>query len=211
MNIISIDPSLNSTAIIIQNNEWHHYSFFNNYKKNNKWCKQIDPFVNFCKIDYEKNDNFSKNEVLKLKQYSEISKNIAEILKPYLNDSVVKIESYSQGSKYGRYQDLVTFGTLVRAEILKYTDNIEIIAPKELKKLTANKIYPKDKKGMARNNEGKAGGSFTKWDMFQAVLDLNEDNPITVYCKDNEEEIKKLKNVPKPLEDLIDAYFLNIV
>ena len=49
--------------------------------------------------------------------------NIIDKITPYLKDAEIRIESYSQNSKNGKAQDLVTFGTILRYNIYKL--NIE--------------------------------------------------------------------------------------
>jgi len=211
-NIISIDPSLSSTAVVISNDNKHRYiSFYKDFKETNKWCKSLLPFVEFYSIKFTTLNNFSENELLKFKQYDELSLLIVSKIKKYLNNSLVKIESYSQQSKNGKFQDLIIFGTLLRYHILKYTNNIKLYPPKEVKKSIAKHVYGVDEKGISRNYEKKAGGNFNKWDMFYTLVHLNDSSKICEYCKENINDITKNKNVPKPLEDLIDAYLLNLV
>jgi hypothetical protein len=212
-NIISIDPSLTSTAVVIKsNNKYKYFSFFKDFNEKNKWCKPLLPFVQFEKVNFINTDNFSDNEILKLIQYEDLALRIVYALKNYLNqDTIIKIESYSQQSKNGKYQDLITFGTLLRYYLYKKTKKLHFFPPKEVKKKTAELVYGVDKKGIARNFEKKAGGNFNKWDMFYTLVDRKDNSELSKYCIDNLEEIKKNKSVPKPLEDLIDAYFLNLI
>lgn len=211
-NIISIDPSLASTAIVVKTPTYNKYfSFFSNYKPNNKWCKDISNIVEFFNVEYSYVEDFSENELLKLEQYSLLVQNILLKIRPYLDNCVVKIESYSQESRFGKYQDLVTFGTILRYELAKLKLKIKLFTPKEVKKYAAEIVYLKDKKGIARNTDGKSGGSFNKWDMYHCLVDSNDTSELALYCRDRKDIITVNKSVPKPLEDLIDAYFLNII
>lgn len=211
-NIISIDPSLSSTAIVVNaNSTYKYFSFFSKYKPKNKWCAAISNFVEFQNIEYSSTENFSENEILKLEQYSYLVQNILLKLRDYLPNSIIKIESYSQESRFGKYQDLVTFGTILRYELFKLKLEIKLYTPKEVKKYSAEIVYPKDTKGIARNTNGTSGGSFNKWDMFHCLVDSNETSELAVYCRANKDIITVNKSVPKPLEDLVDAYFLNII
>jgi len=211
-NIISIDPSLSSTAVVIKTNKGYKYfSFFKDYKETNKWIIHLLDFVEFEKVSFKSSKDFSENELLKLIEYEKLVKIIVKKLKPYLKNSLIKIESYSQQSKNGKFQDLITFGTLLRHYLYKETKNINFFAPKEVKKKAAAIVYGVDKKGISRNKEKKAGGNFNKWDMFYTLVDLNDKSELTYYCVNNLTNIIKNKNVPKPLEDLIDAYLLNLI
>ena len=208
--VISIDPSLSSTAIVVRNCSEHYFCFFKGYSERNKWCVQLQPFVTFQRVDYDTAAEFSANELLKLQQYRQLVDNIVTTLQPFLHDSRVKIESYSQQSKNGRYQDLVTFGTLLRDRLLDHCATMQFVAPKQLKKLTAGLVYGYND-GIARNTVGIAGGSFDKWDMFNSIVELADDSALSKYCVAQRELIAQNKSVPKPLEDLIDAYFLNLI
>jgi len=211
-NIISVDPSLNSTAITIYyNNKYKYYSFLKGYKPGSKWCKDLEPFVDIFNVTYETSDVFSESEVLKLKQYSSLVNKIINIIAPYLNDSEIRIESYSQNSKNGRIQDLVTFGTLLRHKLYEKNENIRFITPKQLKKFIAKKVYGTSDNGVSYNNNKVAGGNFTKWDMLQCLIDSDSMSPLAVYSRDNYNIISQIKSVPKPLEDLIDAEILNLI
>jgi len=210
--IISIDPSLTSTAIVVKTkNGYKYFSFFKDFKENNKWCKPLLKFVKFDKVKFTTSNNFSDNEILKLVEYEKLVKLIVKTLKPYLKDCIIKIESYSQQSKNGKYQDLITFGTLLRHYLYKETKNLRFFPPKEVKKKAAAIVYGVDKKGISRNKDKKAGGNFNKWDMFYTLVDLNDKSKLTKYSIKNKEDISKNKSVPKPLEDLIDAYLLNLI
>jgi len=211
-NIVSIDPSLSSTAIVIKTKTGYKYfSFFKDYKETNKWVVPLLDFVEFEKVKFKSSKDFSENELLKLTEYEKLVKIIIKKIKPYLKNSIIKIESYSQQSKNGKFQDLITFGTLLRHYLYKETKNIHFYAPKEVKKKAAAIVYGVDKKGISRNNEKKAGGNFNKWDMFYTLVHLNDNSILTKYCISDLENIIKNKNVPKPLEDLVDAYLLNLI
>jgi hypothetical protein len=58
------------------------------------------------------------------------------------------------------------------------------------------------------NNNGKASNQFDKWDMFHALIDSDIKMDLRDWCKEYEEHITKNKDVPKPLDDIIDAIFI---
>jgi hypothetical protein len=90
-----------------------------------------------------------------------------------------------------------------------------IVPPSSLKMFTCNKVYglnyalPKSK-NVSRNKEGLSGGNFKKHEMFKALIDGDIQCPILNFCIDNQEEILSMKNIPKPIDDLIDAIFLSL-
>jgi hypothetical protein len=209
--IISIDPSLTSTAVVVRHpKSITYFSFFKDFVATNKWCADLAPFVDIEKVYHPSTDSFSENENMKYFNYKRIVNQIIKKLEPYLDKNPeIRIESYSQQSKNGRFQDLITYGTLLRDQLYKYVENIYFVAPKELKRKTARHIYDPDTKGVHRNTEGTAGGSFSKWDMFNALLDTKDNSLLIEYCRKNKSLITTNKNLPKPLEDLIDAELLS--
>ena len=68
MNIISIDPSLISTALIVNDKIFNYTPTKNAFNKNglNKWYKICEDYVTYRWISYDnKNDNFTDSEINK--------------------------------------------------------------------------------------------------------------------------------------------------
>jgi hypothetical protein len=117
---------------------------------------------------------------------------------------------------------LVGIGTIVRAKLYEYIPNItkmKIIAPKSLKTISCEMIYGfemvevgKRKKKIVKqintNNKGTKGGDFTKHDMFQAIVDYNNNYILDDFFIEKYDEIMSVKTFPKPIEDLDDAWLL---
>ena len=84
-----------------------------------------------------------------------------------------------------------------------------IVAPSSLKKLSAQLTYPCIKKGSkleCRNNEGIAGGSFKKPDIYKALIENTELNCEWLDMLRNQSvDILSKTNIPKPIEDINDA------
>ena len=60
-----------------------------------------------------------------------------------------------------------------------------------------------------RNPLGIPGGKFTKREMCLAIIDNNEvSDDWSKYIKSIKKEIMEGKNIPKPHEDINDAWFL---
>ena len=82
MNIVSIDPSLISTALVIGNSD--SFKIFNYCRENKvygkkgmtKWYKMAEEYVNYKFIEYRDFDNYSEGEIIKLKDYDSITDNI---------------------------------------------------------------------------------------------------------------------------------------
>jgi len=210
MIIIGIDPSLNSTAItIFKNNEFTLYNYTNK-KSNYKWIKEIDNMVNFNFHQFEDCDDFSESETEKIKIYDLVTdKIIQDIEKMIDQETKVFIEGYSYSSAQGRLIDLVVFGTLIRHKLLKNPNvKLHIIPPSTLKKTISEYVYEVDKKGIARNEKGKAGGVFDKKDMMECLMKLDLNNNYLDYIKNNSEILLKPKNIPKPFDDINDSFLL---
>lgn len=210
MIIIGIDPSLNSTAITIYKN--NNFSLFNytNKKSNYKWIKEIDSMVNFKFHEFIDNDDFSESETEKIKIYDLITDNIVNDIEQQIDqETKVFIEGYSYSSAQGRLIDLVVFGTLIRYKLFKNPNiTLYIIPPATLKKTISKYVYQVDKKGIARNEKGKAGGVFDKKDMMECLMKLDLDNNYLEYIKNNSEILLKPKNIPKPFDDVNDSFLL---
>ncbi len=210
MIIIGIDPSLNSTAITIYKDK--KYSFFNytNHKSNYKWIKEVNDCVDFKYHEYTDNDNFSESETDKITIYDEITDKIVNDISISINEEThVFIEGYSYSAQAGRLIDLVAFSTLLRYKLLKNSMiTLHVVPPSSLKKYVAEMVYQPDKKGMYRNENNKAGGSFDKKDMMVALLHLDIDCVYFNYLKYNQAEILKSKNIPKPFDDINDSLLM---
>jgi hypothetical protein len=58
------------------------------------------------------------------------------------------------------------------------------------------------------NGKGIKGGDFDKHDMLQSVIDYDRDTKLNQFIINNNKEIFAVKDVPKPLEDIVDAFLL---
>lgn len=211
MILIGIDPSLNSTALsIYKDGKYLFYNYTNN-KSNYKWIKNINDCVNFKFHEYSNNDDFSESEVDKISIYDEVTDKIVYDIFNFIKDEETKIfiEGYSYSAQAGRLIDLVTFSTLLRYKLLKNKNiTLHFIPPSSLKKYVAAMVYKPDKKGIYRDDSGKAGGSFDKKDMMNVLLKFDIDELYFNYIKHNSDEILKSKNIPKPFDDINDSLLL---
>jgi len=219
MVFIGLDVSKISTALCIENdNEIILYSYTTK-KENNIWVKQTSDYINYRFINYKYNDeqDYSKSELLKLDEFSKVS----DLIISDINNDIKKIaiEGYSYNSR-GPIFDLIEFTTILKYKLIQSLDisNIEIMSPLTLKSECCKLVYKprlelKGKKVIKEilhyeNNKGKQATKFDKWDMFNAFIDSDLDIKLKYWCKDNEKEIAKNKEVPKPLDDIIDAIWL---
>jgi len=186
-----------------------------------KWYKSAEPFTSYIYIKYNKNTtiDYNKSELNKLINYNDVTDIIIDTILNNINTRVptkIGIESYSYNSANGAIIDLVTFSTLLRNKLYyKVSNDILIIPPKSLKLLSAKMTYVPEitgvrkKKYTYRNNEGIAGGSFTKKEIYKSLLENTDlcGNKYVEYLRSNI-DILELAAVPKPIDDNNDAFTL---
>lgn len=225
MNIITIDPSLISTSMVI-NGDIYNYcreDLIIGKKSMNKWYKYAEPYINYTIIDIINDVEYSDKEILKIISYTKTVNKIINDINCKIDVSkktLVVLEGYSFSSKVGDFIDLITFSTLLRSEIYnRVTKNMYIISPKSLKlescKLTykPKEIGVKKKKLYWTNNDGVSGGMFKKKDMLKCIIE-NElfVDKFSNHCKEIGVELMELSSIPKPYEDSIDSFLLyNVV
>jgi len=228
MNIVSIDPSLISTAMVV-NGKIYNYcreSDANNKSGLSKWFKMSEPYCQYEYITYTKFNSYSEGELTKIIDYDRITSKIIQDLKSNLRpneETWVLSEGYNFGAQVGDLVDLVTFSTLLRKKILDYiSSNLTIISPSSLKLETCKLTYQpiqkeigKKKKRIElewRNPLGTSGGKFNKVDMARAIIDNQQINhPWFTYIKSIQTDILAQKDIKKPLEDINDAILLYFI
>lgn len=210
MIIIGIDPSLNSTGIsIYKNGIFTVYNYTNNSPKY-KWIKEVENCVDFKFHEYnDETESFSESETEKIRVYDIVTDKIFNDIKEISTEPTeVFIEGYSYSSAQGRLIDLVTFSTLLRIKLVKHGINLNVIPPSTLKKTIAEQVYPIDKKGIARDENLKAGGSFDKKDMMKCLVKLDVNCDYIDYLKTNKDILLKPKSLAKPFDDCNDSILL---
>lgn len=137
------------------------------------------------------------------------------------NVQQVVMEGYSYDNTGNKVLQQVQLGALFQNWWLNNNPQIDfhMLTPKELKigaaRLTYGEKEIKNKKGTNNskwvinpNNMGIKGGNFKKHEMLQAILDEDiKDHALKNYLLD-QIEILQLKNIPKPVDDLADVYWL---
>lgn len=217
-NYIGIDISLNSTAIYIESDKGKSILSFTNKKDNNIYIKELNKYgVNFFHHNKEKSEDYSTNEILKLKHYNEISnKIIIELINKISldNKTYCQIEGYSFSKNTSSILDIVSLSTLIRSSLINNIPNIDItiISPSSLKldacKLVYDPINVGKKKPIFeyRNNQGISGGSFKKPQMYRAMIEGKIQSPILDMLISHKDLIDRDK-IPNPIEDIIDSIF----
>jgi hypothetical protein len=225
MNIITIDPSLTSTAVVVNDQKFVYTTVDNCRTKKLKlkgWFEKSEDLLTIREhLATPTHEVYQQEEADKYLHFKEIVSKIISDIKSVIGDSedanVVAIEGYSFSSAAGPLIDLVTFGTLLRNALVSSLNLPKskpfLIIPPTMLKLHAAKLsyeaIPKNRAGTLfewRNHQGVAGGSFKKHDIYKSLTDNDKLGCEWVkFLRDNEEEVMSLKAVPKPLEDMNDA------
>ena len=227
MIFIGLDVSKISTAMCIEKNDTIKFFSYSTKKDNNIWVKNTEDFINYRNITYKYTEekDYSKSQILKLLEFDETTNLIINDIIDNVGilDSIrIGIEGYSYSSNVGPLIDIVEFTTLLKHKLLhklnKYS-NVQILSPLTVKTECCRMTYEPRKELQGKrvikeiihleNNNGKQATKFDKWDMFHAFLDCDEIKcKLKTWCKEYEEKITKNKDVPKPLDDIIDACWL---
>lgn len=222
MNFIGIDISLNSTAIYIESKMGKKILSFNNKNDNNIYIRELEQNgVHIFKQERYKSNDYSENEVIKIKKYVVISKKIVDEICKHLDieeKTYCSIEGYSFSRDTSSILDIVGLSTLIKGELLIRIENIEmsIISPKSLKleacKLSYEPIDIGIKKPKLKyvNDQGISGGNFKKPQMMKAMIDGGFETPIKKMLIDYKHLLERDK-IPNPIEDIIDSIFACIV
>lgn len=207
---IGIDSSITSTAICIeQDGKERFINYTTSDKIKGKWISLLEHIVEFRHISYDYPKNYSDSEKYKLTKYSETASMMVSELPAARS---IGMEAYSQSSDAGHLIDLVTLGTFIRTGVMarRQLNGTEFLlyAPMTLKKETCRMAYNILDKKVWRNKDGLAGGSFKKPNMLLAMFDHDPNCALSIALWEKKDELMDLKNIPKPIDDLCDAYWL---
>lgn len=216
MNYIGIDLSLTSTAIAIWNdkNGYKFLSYIKNWTKPTKWTKNLMDFVDVKGTEFKTSDDYSEQEVLKLKDYDLITDNIILDIQKILvkGEIIFQIEGYSYSSETSSLIDLVTLSTLLRKKLLNIGAKMIVISPSSLKKEICGIVYGWTKTGVrtfkysTRNTDGIAGGTFQKHEILKSINDYPCESNLAKFIKLYYSDLYSMKTIPAPIPDLCDAY-----
>ena len=223
-NIVELDPSLISTALIVNNKIFNYCREKDATNKSglSKWFKLCEKEVTLKYIEYRTYDNYSEGELIKLKDYDKITSQIIKDIEDNIDKNKptkIGIEGFSFSSKNGDIIDLVTFSTLLRKKLFDYiSEDILVMSPSTLKleacKLTYQPINEgkKKEKWVYKNNDGIAGGNLTKHGIFLCIVEneiLNDD--WAKLCKSLKTEIMNTTKIPKPFDDISDGKIIHYI
>lgn len=216
MNIITIDPSLTCTAVVINDKKFVFASedvALSKTGRQVKWFEAVDPYVTVRLHSFNRAKmSHADKEMAKIAVYESIARDIVSTIESNLEAGQAKvyIEGYSYSSAAGPLIDLVTFGTLVRHLVrAKITEDVRVITPTELKMYSARFTYPAitgKKNEVVRNHLGVSGGKFKKPEMYKALTENTSlDCEWVKMLREHASDILSMKSVPKPIEDMNDA------
>lgn len=207
MNFITIDFSLNSPGICIYSNNKYNFIGYlkpgTGTKKEQKLQEDLnsleDTQISY-QPDWTNNEAYSKSEMIKIQRHTQTAKDIIDaIIEITGNDSlfVIAFEGSSYGSSSGTNNiiDMAAGAAILKMEMMSRLEVLDMmtIAPSTIKKHAG--------KGNMKKDE-----LWTKF-LENVLKDSNlENSSLLGFCK---VEVGITKKVPKPLDDLVDAYFLN--
>jgi len=220
MNYIAIDPSLTSTAVIINDKIFNYVSEDKACNKSglSKWYKIFEELITYRFTNYSKSKNYSDEQISKLLDYNDVTDLIIDDILDNLVEggTVIGIEGFSYSSNAGPLIDLVTYSTLLRIKLFeKVSNNIKIYSPSTLKLNSCMMTYPYTSKGkknpkiVCKNHEGISGGSFKKREMYLSLIENeNYQDKYVNLLREYKSELDKM-NIPKPIEDVNDAIIIS--
>lgn len=230
MNYVAIDPSLSCTAMVVNGKKFVYTTPTVAHTKKGElkgWFKDCEDYATIHIFDdTPTNLPHGELEIWKLEHYDAIACQIIQDMVmncDYATPLTVAVEGYSYSSAAGPLIDLVTLSTILRKMIYitlihdingdPMCPNLQIFQPTEVKQRAAALVYPPIKKGKKveyRNADGVAGGSFKKHEIYKALLDNTTlyNDPWVEFIRGHWDEVSEMKSVPKPIEDINDAYTL---
>jgi hypothetical protein len=207
MNFLAVDFSLNSPGICIYNDKSKKYHFVSymkpgtGTKAEQKLQEELSLLADVTLInqpDFTNTETFSSAELLKVKRYDKMADDIINLVlqNSFEGDGfTIAFEGTSYGSNGGTNNmiDMAAGAAILKLKLLKTLnpDDIKTVAPTTIKKFA-----------------GK--GNMNKLQLFDCFQrNVNEDpilakSPLWKIVKD----LEVGKKIPKPLDDLVDAYFL---
>lgn len=209
MNYIAVDFSLNSPGICIYNDKSKRYHFISYIKPNigtkieQKFQEEISLLKDITLIyqpDFTTSDAYSSQELNKIKRYDRMADDIVNLI---LQESqrgdgyTIAFEGTSYGSKMGTNNmiDMAAGAAVLKLKMLKILkpEDIQTIAPTTIKKFAGKGNMNKTQLCQAFLNNVNGDAFLMKGELFHFAT----------------KNVDSEKKIPKPLDDLIDAYFLS--
>ena len=198
MNLVSIDFSINSPGICLYKDGKPHFISFLKPKTGTKKEQKLQEemaMLDDVTLIYQQEPDITKQELTRVLRHRDISKGVCDIIEEH-TDPTQPYAFYFEGSSYGTSRfgtnsliDLASASSILKSDMIDRFDvkEMEVYAPTTIKKFA-----------------GK--GNMSKLDMWEAFLCLETLNhsELFKFCQ----QFKGDKKIMKPLDDLVDAYFL---
>lgn len=198
MNLVSIDFSINSPGICLYKDGKPHFISFLKPKTGTKKEQKLQEemaMLDDVTLIYQEEPDIKKQELTRVLRHRDISKGVCDIIEEH-TDPTQPYAFYFEGSSYGTSRfgtnsliDLASASSILKSDMIDRFDvkEMEVYAPTTIKKFA-----------------GK--GNMSKLDMWEAFLCLETLNhsELFKFCQ----QFKGDKKIMKPLDDLVDAYFL---
>lgn len=198
MNLVSIDFSINSPGICLYKDGKPHFISFLKPKTGTKKEQKLQEemaMLHDVTLIYQEEPDIKKQELTRVLRHRYISKGVCDIIEEH-TDPTQPYAFYFEGSSYGTSRfgtnsliDLASASSILKSDMIDRFDvkELEVYAPTTIKKFA-----------------GK--GNMSKLDMWEAFLCLETLNQSELFkfCQ----QFKVDKKIMKPLDDLVDAYFL---
>jgi hypothetical protein len=203
MNFVTIDFSLNSPGICIFSKGRYYFIGYLKPGTGTKAEQKLQEELNLLEDtrityqpDWTNNEAYSKSEMIKIQRHTQTANDIINMIIEIAGDEsqfVIAFEGSSYGSSGGTNNiiDMAAGAAILKMELmsrLKVKDMMTI-APSTIKKFIHK-------------------GNMNKREIWPYFLNYKEDINIALidYC--NKYIGNDIKSVPKPLDDLIDAFFM---
>ena len=198
MNLVSIDFSINSPGICLYKDGKPHFISFLKPKTGTKKEQKLQEemaMLDDVTLIYQQEPDITKQELTRVLRHRDISKGVCDIIEEH-TDPTQPYAFYFEGSSYGTSRfgtnsliDLASASSILKSDMIDRFDvkEMEVYAPTTIKKFA-----------------GK--GNMSKLDMWEAFLCLETLNQSELFkfCQ----QFKGDKKIMKPLDDLVDAYYL---
>jgi len=214
MRYVGIDFSINSPGICEFSNNTYNFTSFTNMDPARLHKKKIadslliyKKLVDDSPIDlnwYQRHPSekiYHLDQMYKMIDANNMAQSISSSIKPFTNELFIGLEGYSYASKGNSFIELISFNSVLRNYLLnnflltECTElNITVFSPSEVKKHAGKGNANKNdmfKYFLETKDEELLNSKFYKWILENMLLIFNKDG-----------------SVKKPIDDLIDAYFI---
>jgi len=198
LNLVAIDYSINSPGICLLKDGKPYYISYIKPKSGTKKQQALQEEMNLLNdvtLINQPEPNVDKQELARVMRHRTIAEGICDLIAEHTNpDEEYKI--YFEGSSYGTSRfgtnsliDLASASSILKSYLIDRFNVtvLEVYAPTTIKK-----------------HAGK--GNMKKMEMWEKYIndESNRESGLWNFCQ----QFKEDKKIMKPLDDLVDAYFI---